>query len=374
MDISTRLPRGGHKFLVLCRKDGTQSRSTLCLCYTAYLSHWRGAYRHVHCRHHPNLNLLVLRYSRYQKASSLFTDFPETIRPLRYLRYRAQFKKKSSKPFSSERANKIAYKAGLQDCWLKYIWVAATDMAKEGGRGVSGDDDDAYYRSVPWKYLCRALQNSLSNLQTAGGSDNMCPFNSSQSMDTRGSGQSSSSERYSFSEASLVGGSYGLGHGYQSSLRPRLLGRDELSFVLEFLQSCRPDRAGHRRVARSRGSDMIGECAYDNADDAISLEMFVEFCRWWKPVTNTLSLVSNEWVSVDPVKVQGFMGGEEAERLLSKKRLPGVFLLRFSKSSPERLVLTYTCKVCECFCCCCCFGIDERKRNFIALSPNSLLC
>ena len=246
-------------------------------------------------------------------------------------------------------------------------------MAKEGGRGVSADDDDAYYGSVPWKYLRRALQNSLSNLQTAGGYDNMCSFNSPQSMDIRGKGQSSSSVRYSFSEASRVGGSHGLGHGYNSSLRPRLLGRDELSFVLEFLQSCRPDRAGHRRGTRSRGSDMIGECAYDNADDAISLEMFVEFCRWWKPVTNTLSLMSNEWASVDPVTVQGFVGAKEAECLLSKKSLPGVFLLRFSESKPGRLVLTYTCEVRECFYFGC-FEVDERKRNFIALFLNSLLC
>ncbi|CAN0034163.1 unnamed protein product [Ascophyllum nodosum] len=157
-------------------------------------------------------------------------------------------------------------------------------------------------------------------------------------MDTRGN------VRYSSSEASRGGGSHGLGHGCHSSFKPRLLGRDEQSFVLEFLRSCGPDRAGHRRGTRSGGSDMIRECAYDNADDTISLEMFVEFCRWWEPVTNTLSLMLDEWASVDPVKVQGFMGGKEAERLLLKKRLPGVFLLRFSKSSPERLVLTYTCK------------------------------
>ena len=366
MDVSTRLPRGGHKFLVLCRKNGTHPRSTLCLCHAAYLSRWRGAYRHVHCRHHPNVNLLILRYSRYQKAPSLFKDFPETIRPLRYLRNRAHFKKVRSKPFSSERANKIAYQAGLQVRRLQYIWVAATEMANEGGRGVSGDDDDACYRSVPWKYLCGALQNSLGNLQTAGSYDNSSSY-SSKSMDTRGN------VRYSSSEASRGGGSHGLGHGCHSSFKPRLLGRDEQSFVLEFLRSCGPDRAGHRRGTRSGGSDMIRECAYDNADDTISLEMFVEFCRWWEPVTNTLSLMLDEWASVDPVKVQGFMGGKEAERLLLKKRLPGVFLLRFSKSSPERLVLTYTCKVRECFYFGC-FEVDERKRNLIALSLNSLLC
>ena len=225
--------------------------------------------------------------------------------------------------------------------------MGATYKANAGGGSVSGDDDDAHHRSVPWGYLSRALELSVSNLQTIGD-DEMCSVESPYSMDIGSNGKSSSSERCSSSGASCYVRSGGLGHGYMSSFRPRLLNSDELKFIWKLLRSYEGNKADHRRAVSSgyaeKGSELI-QPGYDNKNDIFSLKTFVKFCQWWIPVTTTLLQIPNEWASLNHVKVQGFMGVIQANDLLLKKNLPGVFLLRFSESNPGRLVLTHTREV-----------------------------
>ena len=225
--------------------------------------------------------------------------------------------------------------------------MGATYKANAGGGSVSGDDDDAYHRSVQWGYLSRALELSVSDLQTIGGNE-MCSVDFPCSMDIRGNGKSSSSERCSSSRASYYARSGGLGHGYMSSFRPRLLNSDELKFIWKLLRSYEGNKADHRRAFSSgcaeKGSELI-QPGYDNKSDIFSLKTFVKFCQWWIPVNTTLLQIPNEWASLNPVKVQGFMGIIQANDLLLKKNLPGVFLLRFSESNPGRLVLTHTREV-----------------------------
>ncbi|CAN0424624.1 unnamed protein product [Discosporangium mesarthrocarpum] len=72
-----------------------------------------------------------------------------------------------------------------------------------------------------------------------------------------------------------------------------------------------------------------------------TLAAFVGFSRWWSPLLKTLSLVREEWGSVAPVLVHGFMARRTAEKRL-KGRDRGTFLLRFSESRAGALVITFS--------------------------------
>ena len=76
-------------------------------------------------------------------------------------------------------------------------------------------------------------------------------------------------------------------------------------------------------------------------DDVVSLDAFVEFSLWWAPLMRTLSLLRNDWASMDPVRVHGFIGRLAAERELQQKER-GTFLLRFSESKQGTLVVSFT--------------------------------
>ena len=76
-------------------------------------------------------------------------------------------------------------------------------------------------------------------------------------------------------------------------------------------------------------------------EDIISLEAFVRFSDWWAPLMMTLSRLRNDWVSTNPVRVEGFVGRLEAEhKLLLRERR--TFLLRFSESRPGALVVRFS--------------------------------
>ena len=269
-----------------------------------------------------------------------------------------------SKSFLEKRANEIALHAGLQDPRSRLVWVGATSRANAAGRDLEGDDDEAYYRSAPWRHLSLALQYSLCDLQMTGGNEEHF-VDSDHSRWNEGSGRSLSSE------SCYWGASWGAfsqvrGHAFVSSFNPRFLNGDELSFIRRALRSCRRRKAGHRRKTRERGSDAKALAEEgteppgdedkvkrepnrhgdDREDEIFTLETFVRFCqRWWRQVMVTLSRIPKEWASVRPVKVHGFIPRLEAEHRLLKEGLPGVFLLRFSESRPGQFVLTFTCEV-----------------------------
>ena len=278
------------------------------------------------------------------------------------LRFRTQFRHVRRKPFSQARASSIAFDAGLKNRRSKLVWVGATVRAEAEGQSVRDDEHDAYYRSVPWSCLSLDLRQSLSDLLITG-EDETQSVDDDHREEIEKSGRRLSSECRFFSGGGLGDRDQGLGHGYVSSFKPRLLGDDDLQFIRDVLRYFTSRGEGHRRGTHSFGSNAGGYAEAreavqgehelnqpkDDVEDTICLETFASFCRWWwEPVMTTLARISEEWASDRPVRVHGFIGRLEAKRKLLKTGQPGVFLLRFSESRPGHLILASTYEVSKC--------------------------
>ena len=279
------------------------------------------------------------------------------------LRFRAGFRLVRCKRFSQIRASSIASDAGLENPRSKLAWVGATAVRAEAeGQSVRDDGDDANYRSVPWRCLSLGLQRSVSDLQTTDDDE-------TQSVDDDHREEIGRSVWSSSSKGCLCSGlgwgvrGQNLGHGYTSSFKLRLLEDYHLRFIRDRLRYFTSHGEGHRRGTRSfdgkaggyaeAGEAVQGELGInqpeDDVEDIICLKTFASFCgSWWEPAMTTMSRILEEWASNNPVRVHGFIGGPEAERMLSETNQPGVFLIRFSKSRPGQLILASTYKVSKC--------------------------
>lgn len=242
--------------------------------------------------------------------------------------------------------------------------MGATARAEAEGRRVNNPQDDAHYRFVLWRYLALVLENWLCHLQTIGDSEEQLEDNN-PTMWNEGSGRTLSSGSCFNSGAGWGARDQDLGHGYNSTQKPRKPSKEELKFVRNVLWSCKPRKISHRSsfVTQNKerghrngagGVDQKGKaeekgrmrCVSEDFDEVVTLEKFVNFCnRWWIPVMTTLSRIRKEWTAINPMKIRGFVSRLEAERLLGSTGQSGVFLLRFSEAYPGRLILTFTSEV-----------------------------
>ena len=102
---------------------------------------------------------------------------------------------------------------------------------------------------------------------------------------------------------------------------------EEMRFVEKRLQ------AEQRKLACGGRRRQDGD-----AQDTISIEGFVQFCKWWAAVMATVwQLRDDRWSTA--VGMRWFVGRQAAHNMLSGKEA-GTFLLRFSESRPGALVIS----------------------------------
>lgn len=279
--------------------------------------------------------------------------------PTRFLsqfRYLRQVRETRRKQFSSKRADEIS-QAALLDKRCREMWVWAISRAADDGISM-GDAGDVCYHIVPWRYLSLAVRQGLIEIQTTFNdmdmslSDDDCAW--------------SESSYHDFSGLHRFHGSYRDGDSFSA----RDLEEDELSFIRDLLR--KSEKEGGKTYGdcggdtwRGRDSKHYaragGDYLREDAEEWFSLEAFAKFSEWLGPVITTLSMMQNDWVAIDPVRVHGFVSKDKAKRQLMKTGLHGVFMLRFSVSNPGSIIINVTRKVSDFAC------IEKHLVNF---TPN----
>ena len=242
--------------------------------------------------------------------------------------YRAEFRNRSRLKFSEKSAGEIAEKKGLRKKRCRHIWVeAAAAAVKDGLRvctvgALSGSP--SWYHVVPVVFFLPVLQNHLAEVQvtqsniskTRTSNDNYYSLSILNALSNAGNG----SRRLSPTA---------------EPFHPRAMDSDDWSFVCHMLKSKQKD------FGQARG------CSRDiDYGDTISIEAFVQFCKWWKKAMATTSRMLVDWVSTRPIKIHGFVSRERAESMLREKE-PGTFLFRFSASEPGLMTISFKTEVCR---------------------------
>eukprot|EP00752_Nemacystus_decipiens_P002493 g2344.t1 len=265
-----------------------------------------------------------------------------------------------------KRAWDTARTAGLIDRGCRLVWVKASANAAAsgwrfstgsgggggegggsgwamGGGGAGGGEAVARYDCVPWEYLREGLKQHLCGQLTI-------PSNQDAVLD-----EGPYSWIHDEFGAGGGAGAMGQGDGYGAVNTPQVRGMNEaeLAFVRGVLKAKQEkvrnlqEKRRQQRAFDSGEMGPAGGVAFDGpvdgggSDDVIPLEAFLEFSLWWAPLMRTLSLLRNDWASMAPVRVHGFISRLVAERKLQQKER-GTFLLRFSESMQGTLVVSFT--------------------------------
>ena len=256
----------------------------------------------------------------------LIITFVCVCAPPGFRSYQAEFRNRSRLKFSEKSAEEIAKKKGLQHERCRRIWVEAVATSAKYGLDVCTvcalSGPPSWYHVVPVDFLLPVLQDHLVEVQVTQTPNDDC---------------------YSYISPSALSHAADDPRRFPPTVEPfqsRAMNQEDLRFVRDMLMSKQKD------VREARGCSCGVDCG-----DTISIEAFVQFCKWWKKTMATTSRMLTDWVSMRPIKIHGFVSRETAESMLRKEE-PGTFLLRFSESKPGLMEISVILEVCRVTTCC----------------------
>ncbi|CAN0397386.1 unnamed protein product, partial [Ectocarpus sp. 8 AP-2014] len=311
------------------------------------------------CHGRPHQQPPLRQQSRSPPACCLRHQFAQELRDRVAMMHRRQIMAREAleeQPelpqmnMEQQHAWDMAEAAGVErGCRL--VWVTATsNMANDWRRDDGGGGGQGWWASkqgefVSWKYLRESLQRHLDVRMTvpcssSGGRHDRLEgtqytyLDDGQEVDSEEVEVDNDEEEDEEDQERAAGGERRTGNRRMRPLphATRVLDKRQLDFIRGIL------RKKQKELAKAGVTTVdCTEYRLDGRYDFISVEAFAKFSRWWSPLMVTLGIIRNDWARTRPVRVHGFIGRLEADKLL--RRAPETFLLRFSERHPGKLVI-----------------------------------